>query len=390
MFKFSDYQVPLKCYIYGYINYKNVYVDKKSIGEFTGSLKDYKVSIAADHLYQKGVKRSIAEKMIRFSIHFETVISIFILFFHFLLALAKKVVSRRVVLQNQVLIYSSGIQEQRLINLLKSAEIDDFVVVKISGKKNKYSQKLSYSLYSGIRTLQIVKAALYSVYFIFFMKNKYGKKDCLFRSYSFFEYLLVYCSLSNLDKSNSLLFFDTISRWAYLFCSSSLTKTFVQHGKISGRVNYVKLRNIDVAYYISESQRNILEKCLIGCKPKYKYRKLFEFAGDEKIKHTGKKNVLVVCRETLMARQMSVVDLLSSCSVNIYLKPHPSDKYDEYLSLQNKYPEVSILDRYDYPEVDFVISYDSSLADEYEMHNIPVLKYNDENFESSIVKWFNC
>ena len=222
MFKFSDYQVPLKCYIYGYINYKNVYVDKKSIGEFTGSLKDYKVSIAADHLYQKGVKRSIAEKMIRFSIHFETVISIFILFFHFLLALAKKVVSRRVVLQNQVLIYSSGIQEQRLINLLKSAEIDDFVVVKISGKKNKYSQKLSYSLYSGIRTLQIVKAALYSVYFIFFMKNKYGKKDCLFRSYSFFEYLLVYCSLSNLDKSNSLLFFDTISRWAYLFCSSSL------------------------------------------------------------------------------------------------------------------------------------------------------------------------
>lgn len=390
MFKFSDYQVPLKCFIYGYINYKNIYVDKKSICEFTGSLKDYKVNIAADLLYQKGLNRFIAEKMIRFSIYFETVISIFILFCHFLLALAKKAVSRSIDLQHQVLIYSGDIQEQRLINLLKTAEIDDFVVVNIPGTKYKYSQKPSYSLYSGIKTLQIVKAALYSFYFIFFMKNKYGKKDCLFRSYSFFEFLLVYCSLSNLDKSNSLLFIATSSRWAYLFCSSSLTKTFVQHGKISGRVNYVKLRNIDVAYYISESQRIICEICLIGCKPKYKYRKLFEFSGDGKKKHNGKKDVLVVCRETLMARQMSVVGLLSSYNVNIYLKPHPSDKYEKYLSLQNKYPDVSILDRYDYPEVDFVISYDSSLADEYKMHNIPVLKYNDENFESSMVKWFNC
>jgi hypothetical protein len=66
--------------------------------------------------------------------------------------------------------------------------------------------------------------------------------------------------------------------------------------------------------------------------------------------------------------------------VNIYLKPHPADNIDTYEKLKDEYPEIVILSKFDYPKVDYVISYDSTLADEYEMHDLPVIRYKDDDF----------
>ena len=70
------------------------------------------------------------------------------------------------------------------------------------------------------------------------------------------------------------------------------------------------------------------------------------------------------------------------------LKPHPMDDLVYYQKKESEYPSIIILSKFEYPKVDLIISYDSTLADEYEMKGIDVLRYNDENFESTIQSIF--
>ena len=62
--------------------------------------------------------------------------------------------------------------------------------------------------------------------------------------------------------------------------------------------------------------------------------------------------------------------------MNIYLKPHPGDKDNpEYPRMAEQYDAV-IVPKTGYPKVDVVISYDSTLADEYDDVGVHVIRYD--------------
>lgn len=72
--------------------------------------------------------------------------------------------------------------------------------------------------------------------------------------------------------------------------------------------------------------------------------------------------------------------------VNLYIKPHPGDKDNpDYREMSDKY-ECVIVPKSGYPHVDIVVSYESTLADEYEDVGVKVVRYDILNNLEDIKK----
>jgi len=79
-------------------------------------------------------------------------------------------------------------------------------------------------------------------------------------------------------------------------------------------------------------------------------------------------------------KEKEIIEDLSKKNINLYVKPHPHSLFDPYekLNISNNFV---ILQREDFPKVDIVISYSSTLATAYENYGIKVLNYDDELFK---------
>ena len=116
--------------------------------------------------------------------------------------------------------------------------------------------------------------------------------------------------------------------------------------------------------------------------------KLFDFTKSDKMICNGKRDVLIICSTLFEDKQDKIISQIANNQINLLLKPHPMDDLVYYQKKESEYPSIIILSKFEYPKVDLIISYDSTLADEYEMKGIDVLRYNDENFESTIQSIF--
>ena len=105
-------------------------------------------------------------------------------------------------------------------------------------------------------------------------------------------------------------------------------------------------------------------------------RKMLQFTQNEVLnKGNGKQNVLIVSVMSFINDVNNIVELLSG-KVNLYVKPHPGDKImDAYMRLVDQYGIV-ILEKTAYPEVDVVLSYNSTLADEYDLAGVKVIRWD--------------
>ena len=94
----------------------------------------------------------------------------------------------------------------------------------------------------------------------------------------------------------------------------------------------------------------------------------------------------MVCNLYFWTKEKKIIQDLSKRNVNLYIKPHPLDKnIEDYKSLL-KDNRFVILEINDYPEVDVVISYESTLADEYENNGVVVLRYTDDFFDKEYLE----
>ena len=267
-------------------------------------------------------------------------------------------------------------------NMMNSVDVvkGDITILEIPSIKTKYFDYKRISIFTGIDYKDILRAYCYSFKMIFLIKKKYNKRDFFFRAYSSFEYFLCYFFVTKSHKTNKYYFDALIDRWAYLLGDIQHESCLVQHGILSESVKIKKIGKVDYAYYINEKQKNICEKILFKNIPVAFYRENTNLGGVSKLLKNGKKNILLICNELFFDKEKEIIKDLSKININLYVKPHPHNSYHPYenLMLLNNF---ILLQKKDLPKVDFVISYFSTLATEYESNGVEVLMYDDELFQ---------
>lgn len=201
------------------------------------------------------------------------------------------------------------------------------------------------------------------------------KYDCYYAIYKVWNYYETYIGLSKLSKDNNIYFSNQCDRWAIMFDAiPSRTKTLIQHGIASHTIVCpAQLSHIDILYAISRHTSDDMFFSILNCKPELKYSKPTLALTEIPKKRL---TVLLVSHILYLEYEKRILKLLSNKGVEIYLKKHPEVKNDRcYLDLKDQYGFYYITDAF-FPKVDAVISYQSTLAYEYMMYDIPTYIYD--------------
>lgn len=286
--------------------------------------------------------------------------------------------------------YYFGIREQRLKTILKNANIQPEQVTIIISKTedNKiFSDFKQIPLLRCISLSDVVRSFVYSIETTCLMHRKYGKNDVLFRSYASFEFYLACFCFFQLDESNEVIYTSTYSRWGYLFGNLPIKTTFLQHGMLGNNLPYlIKAGCPTIGFFLNEEEKDNCCRQLFSGVPEIHYLEGLKFSSNEKLLTNGKRNVLIVCNLIHFNKEEKLAkNLYGLGDYNIYLKPHPLDSYDRYMELNKEVPFI-ILDKKDYPKVDLVVSYNSTLAIEYRDAGVRVIWHDDKTTEEIITE----
>lgn len=195
--------------------------------------------------------------------------------------------------------------------------------------------------------------------------------------YNSFDFFVVAYVLNRISGNLDLFFSNQSDRWALLFDKvQSKSKTLLQHGvDIDYGEKFNKLYNITNFYSISKQTWQMSYKYLLGCKPKL----YFMNATIELEKRLSTSfTVLIISHILYLEYERFFLNMLKELPVVVVLKKHPAIKSDEvYIKLQKEYGFIYLTGQ-TYPRVDYVISYESTLAYEYMSCNIPVDIYKTE------------
>lgn len=380
-------------YIYGRVNEYYMFKEYRlAPGE---SYKDFKIALTFSRLGFSEKFRNLILFVLRIASYFEDFYSVLVIYVRFIYSSILVVFTGRINIDNKKIIY--GISGQKVNILFKQAKIDtkDICVVKSPYcKSNLYDKNWGEEIpmHSNLTINNVWSAFLLSLRMTFFIRWKYGKRDCMFRSYSSFEYFLCYYFFSKVNKSNAVYYISINDRWTYIFGQLKCKTVFLQHGALNvNKVLFImgKIGTTDIGYYINKSQRDICNKYMFNNVPKDLYFAQMEFTANEKLLMNGKRNVLLVCETIYFYTEKKIIEEISKTNkYNLYVKPHPQNDPSRYLQLQQVHCFI-MLGKTDYPAVDYVISYDSTLVLEYQAKGVKTLMYEDLDYETEYQKLLN-
>ena len=375
-----------KNYIFGYINEYHNFNDITR--KLNISYKEQKITRTLNYLNVTS-NRELFRKIILFVAKFEVIINIVILFLNFFKYFFKSFFVKKVKVNNCKIVLGIDPSEVYLTNILVSSEIKvtDVIVLKIPSFREEFPNFKKINLLTGVGCKEIFKSFVMSVKIVLVMNKKYSKRDFLFRSYSSLEYFMTCYFIERTSTSNKYIFNNTYDRWAFLFGGLSHETYFIQHGIISDSIRLIKIGSADFACYLNSRQRIICEKLLFKSSPKvFAYRKPFVFNSFDKLINNEKENVLLICNNMYFENEINIINDLTKKNFNLYIKPHPTDDESNYIKL-NDDKKFVILGKNEYPKMDFVISYVSTLADDYEINGCIVIRYEDL-FKETYSKYF--
>jgi len=362
----------IRYFIMGYLNmyYCNLYF---SYDPSKGSFQQYRIRSTLRYLGLKDTNRDYSWLAPVLGIT-ASVTGTIIVFFKALAIFAVCLFKRKRKYEDRLFFASLGFASFRIKGLLDSVRPVKISTLRIPFIKNDYHEN-EVKILSCVTVVDVCKSLIASWKTIWVLYKKYGRRDPIIRSYSSFEFYLTCCFVRNVEENNRFIYYNTYDRWAFLMsCTSG--SIFVQHGKLTESVRLIKVGTPETAYYLNKRQGAIVERMLLTSKPqKVRYRKPMEFTYNEVLLHNGKKNVLLVCWNNNLEKEWEICDLLHG-SCNLYVKPHPADKDNQsYPKMAEQYHCV-IIPKTGYPHVDVVVSYDSTLADEYEDVDVKVIRYD--------------
>ena len=354
--------------------------------------KEFRLNMTADYMNLAGKNRWFVHVFLNTIYHCETWISFLIIIIRFLNGVGRSLLTNQQSVVGKELILN--VPYQKVKKLFKDANIStsNILVVDSPYLKNDlfdsgFGEKIS--LYSGVTLKDVWCSFLLSCRMAFFIKRKYGYRDCIFRAYSSFDYFLAYCFFTKLDKSNIVYFPAINDRWTYLFGHLRCKTVFLQHGGLNrSKVLFImsKVGKADVAYFINESQRDICNRYMFSNIPKAHYFAQMEFTSNDKLLNNGNKDVLLACELIYFETEKRIIEEISTNShLNLYVKPHPQNSIEKYVALQEKHGFV-MLGKTDFPRMDYVISYDSTLILEYQSKGVKTLMYEDVDYQEEYQK----
>lgn len=278
-------------------------------------------------------------------------------------------------------------EKKRVEPLLSSVEMNfnELCLLTSPFTKTDLPKSQSLNILALLDYSEILRAFVWSLKTCFMISFRFWKDDFLFRTYNSFEYYLVYFSLNHIDKSNTLLFIQLIDRWVYLFGSRPHKKIYIQHGILNRRIEQERCGDVDIAYFINKEQEQLCYKKLFNQVKDVRYRKGIEIKPIQKEKDI--KYILLICNSIFIKIEEAFIENLIDANVHLLMKLHPKDVGGRiYQDLQAKYNIETV--SY-FPDVDIVISYDSSLADEYRDYGKEVIKYTPDCNNSDIKQIVN-
>lgn len=220
--------------------------------------------------------------------------------------------------------------------------------------------------------LDSFKIFVSSISFIFEYILKVRNLCLIHKIWFFYE---VEYSLKRIGKNSVLYYSNQSDKYALLFDSiESKSKVLIQHGIVAnwGPLPY-RLAHTTEFYAMSnrtwqDAYNNLLSNSphLVIMEPTITLFKVPQ----------AQFNVLIVAEMDYINIEKEILAELSNYkSICVYLKKHPALQNDgSYRELQEKYGFNYITEKI-FPEVDFVISYYSTLAYEYMAYEIPVYMY---------------
>lgn len=230
----------------------------------------------------------------------------------------------------------------------------------------------------------IFMAFLYSVISPYKLRG-FLKESQKLHTYNSFEWFLACIYLSRQTDIKEIWFGNHIDRWAVLFDNLNIKrKIIVQHGIENGNlVPPVMLKKISKLYIIQSNQKEFFLGKIIDSD--FEYEVLINKIKMTRVLDERKLRVLIVGNSAIYSEEEKyLIERLSLLNLNFCLKPHPvlSQKY--YTELKKNIDFVIVSDRFTFPEVDLVISYDSTLGLEYELEGVKVLYYADNTLDEII------
>lgn len=362
----------VKYYIYGYLN--SYYSDSGFIFDPSKeSYKQYRIRFVLRYLGIKETSWNLSWLSPFLSIS-EAFFATILTFIRSIIVSLRLTFVKRQIPEGRLFFASFGLDSFRIKGLLASIRPQEVSTMRIPFIKNRYSEN-QIDIISVLSLNDVLDSLIASWKTIWTLYHKYRHRDPLFRSYSSFEYYLTCQFVSKTSSHNRFVFINTYDRWAFLMCNTR-ESTFIQHGKLMDYIKFIRIGTPYYAYYLSKKQGKVLEKVLFDNTPhEVKLMRPIEFTCNEILLNNGEKNVLIVCSNNFIDKEWEICRLIKG-KCNIYIKPHPADKDNpEYKKMVDNY-NCRIVPKTGYPKVDVVISYDSTLADQYEDVDVKVIRYD--------------
>lgn len=210
-----------------------------------------------------------------------------------------------------------------------------------------------------------------------------------------FQWLIYYWALQNTDTNVTLLFCSHMDVWTVLIDKAPQhNKIHLQHGtEIIPNNSYditfpnyrfiedkgfwtlnipYKYSSVNQTYVFSENEYLAVCSAVFLNQPQKVIVGYSLVLSDIK---TSNKSVLIVgFYRSYREIEEKLLEQLKDYNVDVYLKKHPSDPTEKYNTLRERY-DFHFIDTLNFPRVNLVLSYDSTLALEYESLGVDVLYY---------------
>ena len=215
--------------------------------------------------------------------------------------------------------------------------------------------------------------------------RKYIRGNYIIQTYNSFEWFLINCFLTRQKGIKEIWFANHFDRWAILFDNLKIErKIIVQHGIENGKlIPPVMLKSITKAYLIKADQKPFFVGKII--ENDFEFEELKSEIKLTEIFCQDKLRVLIVGNASIHSvEERFLIQHLSSLNIHFCLKPHPVLSQNFYTELKQDTDFLLIADKNTFPEVDVVISYESTLGLEYELEGVKVLYYADNTVDEII------
>lgn len=253
-------------------------------------------------------------------------------------------------------------------------------------KRVELYDKNQYTVYDFIKIADIVFAYKCAVFSFFPLWRKYCYELTIYH-YCSFDFFLVYKSLEHIPSDVTIFFSTQIDRWSLLFDrSKQVNKILIQHGIEEPSAFWrCRFSHVDTVYAISEKEApNLIHACFrIPPQNIYYVRPTLKLT-DMNSKY--KMNIMIISYSaSYFVQECELIQSLSNLKVGIYVKLHPTLKGNVFSALLKQY-SFRIIEDQTFPDVDIIVSYNSTLAKEYEQLGKKILYHTEMGVDAVIEK----